>query len=114
MQLTIYNPKTTNKVAKRSPKINIQKGGALNISKSAVEMMKIKDSDRVSLAKDSEGNWYLYKDAEGFEVRGDEGRMIFNSSAISREIGRFGSFLIGGTPTKIGKVEYWGILIPNE
>jgi hypothetical protein len=113
MELTIFNARTTKSIAPRTPRVNIAKTGLFTLSVSATKLLKINPVDNISLAKDTDGNWYIYKDAEGFKCRIENEKARFNSCTVMREIGHTGSFLIGGTPTKIGKVEYWGILIAD-
>lgn len=114
MELTIFNARTTKTIPTRSPKINIAKTGLFTLTKAASLLLNIKEGDRLSIAKDADANWYIYKDPEGFTARMEEGKTMFNSAGVMREIGQTGSFLIGGTPTKVGKVEYWGILIADN
>jgi hypothetical protein len=115
MELTVFNKQNSGFLKKSTPKLGIGKNGMFRIGLAAGDLLGLKEGGGVSLAKDADDNWYIFKDAEGFTLRTDSGgALTFNSSSVARQIGRTGTFLIGGVPTKVGKVQYWGILIPND
>lgn len=115
MEMTVFNKNSVKSIPKAAPKISVSKNGVFRIGIAATELMGLKSGASVSLAKDADGNWYIFKDAEGFPLREDSGgALTFNSIGMTNELGTIGRYLIAGTPTVVGKVKYWGILIPVD
>ncbi len=111
------------------PAISFAKSGIISINSPAVNLMGLKLEDKISFAQDDENpeNWYLFIDEEnGFQARGKEfdktGCLCFNHNSFRRSfiesvgypLEETNRFIIAGEPTKFGKVNYWGILIPTE
>lgn len=111
--MKVYSPTTMDAKPRSSAKINIGKTGSFRLNQAMVSLLSLKSGDEVSFSRDQYANWYIFKDKGGFALRESKDALTFNSSALVSEIGVNGSFLIAGRSTKIGKVEYWGILIPE-
>ncbi len=128
MKLTMFSEQTLPKLAggwkNASAKISFAKTGVIHFNPQACDLLKLKGGDKISLGQDPEHpeNWYIFKDKEnGFPVRsGYKGRgAMFNHRVLIETVldcfgldgGRSYGYKIGGQPTKIDKVEYWGILI---
>lgn len=47
-------------------KITFSRAGKLQITKPAVALMGLKKRDKISLAQNEEGFWYIFKDSNGF------------------------------------------------
>lgn len=113
IQMKVYDPSTMDATPRSSPKINVGKTGSFRLNQAMIRLLNLKAGDEVSFSKDQQANWYVFKNKGGFALRESKDALTFNSSALVSEIGVNGSFLIAGRSTKIGKVEYWGILIPE-
>lgn len=126
MKLTVFNEENFPKQQgnhRGTPAVRFGKMCAISLNGSATEIMELKEGDRLSMAQDEDdpANWFLFKDVNGFEVRlhTDKKTMQFNHRKLSDAIKEcFGldkdgshRFLIGGQPTIMGKVKYFGLLI---
>lgn len=110
-----------------TPKVSFNKSGTISFNGKACELLSLKTGDKVTLAQDEDepGNWYFFKDENGFAVRDgyDKKGCLFNHSVLVKTFNEcFGlpaetkGYIIAGKPTKINgsKTEYWGILINGE
>jgi len=126
MNLQTFNATNTPNLRQRAglPKLSITKKGIFIFNKLACELIKLKEKDKVSISQDSDDpiNWYLHKDAEGFELRNlfkNTLNLAFNNStlkesfceAMQMDPDKTHSLKISANVTKIGKVEYFPIIL---
>lgn len=114
VEMEVFDPTTLVVVQRGRPKININKSGSIRFNLVMIRELGLKPGNQVSFSKDNNGNWYLFLSKTGFTLRESKDALTFNSTALAVQIGSFGSFLIAGLPTVVGKTKYWGILIPND
>lgn len=93
MQLKIYNAENASrKSSSTTPFISLPKnGGLIYLSKATVELIKLKDGDKICIAQDPQNvlDWYIYKSEDGFSLRPsgeDSSRLAFNSSLVSEDL----------------------------
>lgn len=125
MKLREFNAENTRNTRSGSPAIGVnQKTGIFNCNKLAAEKLHLKNNDQVAFHQDEDApeNWYIEKvKTGGFVVRTkDEGPILFNNSALARQIGEAlsisGSYrmLVAGEPTKVEKRNLYGLLIRSN
>jgi len=95
------------------PIIGISKQGNFRLTKTLVELLKLKDGDRVSLLQDTAEplDWYIMKDPEGFPLRAkdSEGGMAFSNQQLRQSLlqtidadALSGSIRVATEPTDLG------------
>jgi len=117
--------------------VSVAKNGLISISRSAVEQMKLKNSDKVSILQDPANtqDWYLSvcpDEAPGFPLRkggqGDGWRLVFSSNYLAQQMrvqfpedsfySKRGAlaFLIAKEATEFEGDErkYWGLIIKTS
>jgi hypothetical protein len=129
MNLTIFNAETApkNSYSQKSslPKITFSKNGSIMLNKAAITLLDTNVGEKVSICQDEDTpeNWYVYKDENGFELRGKDlektGYLCFNHSGLKNifleslgvDKDTTCGFLIGGEATEFNGIKYYGILI---
>jgi hypothetical protein len=89
MALKIYNAINASRRRLGKKTISFSPKGIITISKLAVEEIKLKPKQKVSIAQDEKNvkDWYLFLDNDGLELREtNNGCLIFNSSLICEDI----------------------------
>lgn len=130
MKLITFDSETLQpqRLNKSVPKVSFGKTGIISFNKAASEKMGLTDGCKVSFAQDESQpeNWYFFLDTKGYPVRRNttskSTNYIFNhqklahtfKDAIGVSTGNTYSFIIGGQPTVLKGVKYWGLLIPNN
>lgn len=92
MKLKHFNTANLPKQERGAPYLHLNsKTGLIRITDQAAARIGLKPGDKVAFAQDEEesGDWYLYKDPEGFEIRdGNKDNntygLLFNSTAAVR------------------------------
>lgn len=125
MKFIVFDKETFPKYrSESSPKITFGKSGTITLNKAAVNAIGLKVGDTIAFVQDQEEhrNWFLYQTEKGFTLRGkDEHSLTTNHSHFVRSFKKANSiavdqtisFLIAGCTTTVGKIKYWGILIPE-
>jgi len=125
MNLTVFSSETLpllpggNRASR--PKISFSKGGLISLNYSASLQLGLKSGDKLSLAQDEDGQWFIFNDPTGFIIRTHSDRkahcfnhvslknLFYESAGLDQTTSA--RFLIAGQPTVFGKVKYWGILV---
>lgn len=131
MKIQTFNAENTPKFCRQKESIvSFNKSGTIRLSKILCETMAIKPGSKISLSQDQDNpqDWYLHEDPKnGFEVRGkkdagiEEG-MMFNHTSLKNlflncfnlDIKTSYKFRVATEPTKVGKINYYGILIDSN
>ncbi|MBX3253958.1 MAG: hypothetical protein KF862_07430 [Chitinophagaceae bacterium] len=130
MKLIYFTEKTIPKSTTRSgtAKVTFNKTGVISINQKACDKMLLSPGDKISIAQDEKvpENWYIFKDTNGFEVRGgyDKKGCLFNHSlltqtvvdALGLPIDKTHGFLVAGKPTTVNgdKTQFWGLIAPVQ
>ena len=85
--------------------------------------MKLSEKDKIGISQDADDpiNWYIHKDADGFDLRllnkttamlGFNNIMLKNAIVEAMELqpDKTKQCIISRQCTKVGKVEYWPII----
>jgi hypothetical protein len=125
MNLQTFNATTmpNERQSNTSPKISITPKGVFSLNRKASELIKLSEKDKVGISQDADDpvNWYVHKDAEGFNLRSlneANGSLGFNNvslknamfEAMELQPDKTKQCIISKQCTKVGKVELWPII----
>ena len=124
MKLQIFNAENSSKTRELKAVVTIVlKTGLFRINGTAVELMGLKNNDRISIAYDEEGDeWYIFKDKDGFNCHSnekckDKKALKFGCVSLARTIFDYAEYdkphgycLVGNEVVKQGKVEYFPLV----
>jgi len=123
MKLKEYNADNSKTLSNGSPRVSVvRKSGTTSFSKSAVELLGIKDQSSVIIANDEDAprDWYISisKNPSAFKIRLKNGisNAMFNCSKVACKLldtakeFKSGSFRISKEPTVLNGVSYFLII----
>jgi hypothetical protein len=131
MNLQTFNKTTmpNERQSSLTPRLTINPKGVFSLNRKAAQIMKLSENDKVSISQDADDpvNWYIHKDADGFDLRllnKTTAMLGFNNISLKNAIveamefsnDKITSATISSNCTKIGKVkviEYWPIIFTS-
>jgi hypothetical protein len=104
-----------------APSVRVTRTGTFVLSTLACQLLDVKAGDKVALSQDDEGEFYITKNIEGFELRGkNESKLLVfqNKYLVDKIMGNVESksvrYLIAKEPTMFQKQPLYAILTSSK